>query len=78
MKKATGIPRSFLKPVTGSETPKSSVLLPGGGLAVVVPNECAIHIVFVVNINESLNFANIKLPCTIFVTLVCLLSIQTG
>jgi hypothetical protein len=41
VKKPTGIPRSMLKPVTAGTT-KGSLMLPGGGFAVMQPNEYAI------------------------------------
>jgi hypothetical protein len=38
VKKATGIPRSFLKPVQGGDA-KATLLLPEGGFAIMIPNE---------------------------------------
>lgn len=38
VKKPTGIPRSFLKPVQGGDA-KATLLLPEGGFAIMIPNE---------------------------------------
>jgi hypothetical protein len=42
VKKATGIPRSFLKPVAGGDS-KATLMLPGGGFAVMQANEYAFN-----------------------------------
>lgn len=39
VKKATGIPKSFLKPVTEGEVTKNTLRMPNGSLAVFTPNE---------------------------------------
>lgn len=39
VKKATGIPKSFLKPVVEGEITKNTLRMPNGALAVFTPNE---------------------------------------
>jgi len=41
VKKPTGIPRVFLKPVTGGKS-GATLMMPGGGFAVMTPNEYVI------------------------------------
>lgn len=44
VKKATGIPRSFLKPVAQVGDAKSTLLLPNGSFAVMQPNSCVLRL----------------------------------